>query len=345
VRLLYVLAPAAIVLAIGATASAAGFENKSVKTITHKGHQPTGAAEGIKTPGVQIPISRLKAEAEIPSPAKPAWIFVSDHAFIQTADGLNPIDAKTGKAGTAVTGLGNACDGIASGFSSLWVPLCGEGALAKLDGKSYKAGPKILTGVSSVPGIIAATGDSLWMLTDDKTTLTRIDPMQNQVVADLRIEAGCRGLTFGETALWIACPSNNKVIRFNPETNLVEKRIEVSAEPEAVAVGEGSVWVYCRKDGKIDRIDPKTDKVSKSIDVGLAGLDSQIAVGEGSVWLTSAGFPITRIDPKSETVVQQFTGEGGGAITTGGGFVWLSNRNLGTVWKIDPKLVALTLPE
>jgi streptogramin lyase len=200
-------------------------------------------------------------------------------------------------------------------------------------------------GVSSVPGIIAATGDSVWMLTDDKTTLTRIDPMQNRVVADIRIEAGCRGLTFGETAIWIACPSNNKVIRFNPETNLVEKRIEVSADPEAVAVGEGSIWVYCRKDGKVDRIDPKTDKVSKSIDVGLAGLQSQIAVGEGSVWLTSPGFPITRIDPKSETVAQQFTGEGGGAIAIGGGFIWLSNRDAATVWKIDPKLVALTLPE
>jgi streptogramin lyase len=345
VRLLYVLVPAAVILTLGATAPAAVFGSKSVKTIARKGHQPAGSAGGIKTPGVQIAITRLKAETEIPASVKPAWIFVSDHAFIETGDGLNPIDAKTGKAGPAITGLGNACDGMASGFSSLWVPLCGEGALAKLDAKSYKAGPKIQTGVSTAPGIIAASGDSLWMLTDDKTTLTRIDPMQGQVVADIRIEAGCRGLTFGEAALWIACPSNNKVIRFNPETNLVEKRIEVSPEPAAVATGEGSVWVYCRKEGKVDRIDPKTDKVSKSIEVGLAGLDSQIVVGEGSVWLTSPGFPLTRIDPKSETVVQQFTGEGGGAITTGGGFVWLSNRNAGTVWKIDPKLVALTLPE
>jgi virginiamycin B lyase len=344
VRLLYVLAPAVVIFMIGATDPAAG-ENKSVKTMAHKGHQPAGSAEGVKTPGVQIPITRLKAETEIPAPAKPAWIFVSDHAFIQTADGLNPVDAKTGKAGTAVTGLGNACDGMASGFSSLWVPLCGEGGLAKLDAKTYKVGPKVQTGVSTVPGIIAASGDSVWMLTDDKTTLTRIDPMKNVVVGDIRIEAGCRGLTFGETALWIACPSNNKVIRFNPETNLADKRIEVSAEPEAVAVGEGSVWVYCRKEGKVDRIDPKTDKVSKSIDVGLAGLDAQIAAGDGSVWLTAAGFPLTRIDPKSETVVQQFTGEGGGAIAAGGGFIWLSNRSAGTVWKIDPKLVALTLPE
>src|SRR6202000_855298 len=183
-------------------------------------------AGGVKPPRVQTRLPAVKPKTQTPAPAKPAWIFVSDHAFIQTADGLNPIDAKTGKAGTGVTGLGNACGGIASGFSSLWVPLCGEGALAKLDAKSYKAGPKIQTGVSTVPGIIAATGGSLRMLTTDKTPLGRSDPMQNQVVADIRIEAGCRGLTFGETALWIACPSNNRVIRFNPETNLGERRSE-----------------------------------------------------------------------------------------------------------------------
>ncbi|HEV8145903.1 MAG TPA: hypothetical protein VGP79_05965, partial [Bryobacteraceae bacterium] len=60
---------------------------------------------------------------------------------------------------------------------------------------------------------------------------------------------------------------------------------------------------------------------------------------------TSPGFPLTRIDPKDEKVVQQFFGEGGGAIAVGQGWIWLANVDAGTLWKIDPKRVVATLAE
>jgi hypothetical protein len=49
------------------------------------------------------------------------------------------------------------------------------------------------------------------------------------------------------------------------------------------------------------------------------------------VWVTSPGFPLTRIDPKDEKVVQQFYGEGGGAIAVGQGWIWLAKRRRGHV--------------
>jgi hypothetical protein len=48
---------------------------------------------------------------------------------------------------------------------------------------------------------------------------------------------------------------------------------------------------------------------------------------------------------KSETVVQQFNGEGGGAIAVSPGAIWLANIKAGTTWHIDPKRVIATLPE
>ena len=203
----------------------------------------------------------------------------------------------------------------------------------------------IAAGVAAAENLIAATADSIWLLTDDKTTLARIDPDQNVVVAELRVPAGCRGLTFGETALWLACPAENKVLRINPTTNLVEQVIKVSEHPEFLAVGEGSIWVLCRKEGKIDRIDPKTNKVSKTIELGVPGAGGQMAFGDAYLWVTQPGFPLARIDAKTETVAQQFTGEGGGAIAVSPGAIWLSNVKDGTVWRIDPKRVLATLPE
>jgi streptogramin lyase len=300
---------------------------------------------GVKTPGVQIPFANLKAEAEFEASAQPEWIFFAGAAFAPGKDAIEKIDPKTNKKGEPIAGLMKPCGGMTSAFGSLWVPVCGTSSLARIDAKTYKVTNTIPTGVANVHGVIAATEDSIWLLTDDKTTLSRIDPDQNLEVGELRAPAGCRSLTFGETALWLACPAENRVLRINPATNLVDKSIEVSTQPEALAVGAGSIWALCRKDGKIDRIDPKTNKVSKTIELGVPNADGGIAFGDGFVWVTETGFPLARIDVVAETVVQQFNGEGGGAIAVSAGAIWLSNFKAGTIWRIDPKRVIVTLPE
>lgn len=331
-----------IILSLAILAAASGAEKKT-KT------QTTAPKLGVKTPGVQIPFANLKAEAEFEAPAKPDWVFFATSVFVPAKDSIEKIDPKINKKGDPIANLSRPCGGMASGFNSLWVPVCGTSSLARIDARTFKVTATIATGVSSALGVIAATADSIWMLTDDKTTLSRIDGDQNQVVGELRVPAGCRSLVFGETALWVACPNQNKVLRINPQTNLVDQSIEVSAQPEALTVGDGSVWALCRKEGRIDGIDPKTNKVSKTIELGTPGAAGELAFGEGYLWVTQTGFPLARIDTKSdgksEAVLQQFNGEGGGAIAISSGAIWLSNIKAGTLWRIDPKRVIATLPE
>jgi len=302
--------------------------------------------QGIRTPGVQIPFASLKPEATFQTPDRPDWIFFSTALFVPEKDHLDKIDVKSNKAGDPVAGLNKPCGGMVSAFGSLWVPACGDGSLARIDSKTFKVTATIASGTADVKGSIAASADSIWLLTDSKTTLSRIDPDQNAVVGEMRVPAGCSGLTFGESALWLACPNENKVLRINPATNLVEKVIDVATHPMALAVGATSIWVLCEKDGKVDRIDPKTNKVSKSIEFDVPGAKGAIAFGEGAVWVTLTGFPLTRIDPQSETVAQQFFGPGGGgAILITPGAIWLSNPDAGTLLRIDPKRVIATLAE
>ncbi len=261
-------------------------------------------------------MASLKPAAEIPVPAMPDWIAFADALFLPGKNALDRVDPKTNKLEEPVAGLEKPCGGMATGFGSLWVPSCASGALERIDSKTLKVTAKLDIGASSAMGIVAESSDSVWMLVDDKTTLARIDPDQNAVVAEIRLPADCRSLTFGETALWLACPSENKVIRVNPATNLVEKQIEVSGEPVSMVTGLNSVWVYCRKESKVDRIDPKTNKVSKSIELKVPGVEATMAFGEGSLWVSMQGFPLTRIDPAAETVAQQFVGDGGGSVRT-----------------------------
>jgi streptogramin lyase len=234
---------------------------------------------------------------------------------------------------------------MVSAFGSLWVPTCGDGALQRIDPKTFKVTATVPSGAADIRGSIAASTDSIWLLTDNRETLSRIDPDQNAVVGEIRLPVGCNSMIFAETAIWLACPEQNRILKINPATNVVDKRIEVAGRPLSITSGEGSIWVLCGKDGKVDRIDPKTDKVTKSIELLVPNAEGAIAYGMGFVWVTMNGFPVTRIDATAETVAQQFWGEGGGGLTTGGGAIWLSNLSAGTVARVDPKLLLATLAE
>jgi virginiamycin B lyase len=309
-------------------------------------HRTEAPRQGIKTPGVQIPFLSLKPEARFPAPDQTDWIFYARDVFVAAQDHVNKINVKTNKIDDPIAGVHKPCGGMVSAFGSLWAPACGDGSLLRIDPKTSKITATITSGADDVRESIAATSDSVWLLTDSKTTLSRVDPDQNTVVGEIRVPAGCGGLTFGETALWLACPNENKVLRINPETNLLDKEVSVSARPEALTVGGNSIWVLCEKDGKIDRIDPKTNQVAKSIELDVPGARGSIAYGAAFVWVTMTGFPLARIDPQTDTVAQQFYGAGGGGpIATSPGAVWLSDSENGAVLRIDPKRVLATLAE
>jgi virginiamycin B lyase len=338
-----VLKAICLVLAIAANSGFASDSQKGKKGTA----MPSLPAQGIKTPGVQIPFADLKSEAALDTAAAAAWIASTDSILIPTKDGLAKVDprAKETKFGDPLTGLNKPCAGAVTAFTSLWVPNCGDGTVARVDTKTGKVTATLNTGTGSAHPGIAGSGDSVWMFTDGHGTLSRIDPVQNVVVAEFRVFQDCNSLLFGEAALWLTCPAENKVLRIDPATNLVDKSIEVSATPTALAIGETSVWVLCEKDGKLARIDPKTYKVTKTIELGAPAVGGSLAVGEGSVWVSMPGFPITRIDPTEEKVVQQFYGEGYGALVTTTNSVWLADAHAGKLVKFDSRRIAATLAE
>ena len=141
--------------------------------------------------------------------------------------------------------------------------------MARFDTKTNKVTATLATGTADAMMGLASTADSVWILTENKTTLSRIDPVQNEVVGELRLPADCNSVTFGEGSLWVTCPSESRLLRIDPRTNLVDKRIDVSAGPRSVAFGATSVWVLCEKEGKVERIDPKTNKVVKTIELSV----------------------------------------------------------------------------
>jgi len=311
--------------------------------------QPRPPKPGVKTPGVKIPIEKLKPEAVYAVPGAPDWLAIdpaNNNAWVsnEPKNSVSRLDPKSNAVTTVAVGK-EPCSGLAADFGSLWVPNCGDKAISRVDLKTSEITATIRTGIGQSEGSIVAGAESVWIVTDDKGTLARIDPATNTVVAEVYVPSGSYGIAFGEGAVWVTSTAHDSVTRVDPQTNLIVETIPVGKAPRFIAAGLGAVWTLNQGDGSVSRIDPKTNKVVATIEVGVPGGGGEIAAGEGSVWVTAFQFPLSRIDPATNTVVQQFFGEGGDSVRVGLGWVWLSNLRAGNVWRLDPKRIEATLPD
>ena len=170
-------------------------------------------------------------------------------------------------------------------------------------------------------GGFAVGEGSVWALSDDVSTLSRIDPDQNAVVARIKIQPKnlCPAYVCGEPAagagaVWVPRASDNTVSRVDASTNAVTAVIPVGAHPTATAVSSDAVWVANSggiSNGRIEgpsisRIDPGTNQVVATIHLGSAQAASDgesITTGAGSIWAGVPGIQsIVRIDPKTNAV-------------------------------------------
>jgi YVTN family beta-propeller protein len=302
---------------------------------------------GVSTPGIKIPIARLKPDHVFDVPGVPDWLAIDTHVWVSNSpkNTVTRIDPVANKIVETITVGKDPCSGLAAGLESLWVPNCGDSTITRLNLKSGKVEATLPYGVPDSEGGLAVGAGSLWVMIDKKGTLARIDPATNKVIAEIYVAPGSYAVAFGEEAVWVTSTEKSLVTRVNPRTNVVETTIPVGPKPRFLATGEGAVWTINQGDGSVSRIDAKSNKVAATIECGIPGGGGEISVGDGSVWVTSFEFPITRIDVGTNKVVQQFEGPGGDAIRFGHGSVWLSNLRAANVWRIDPKRIVATLPE
>src|SRR5689334_2008826 len=150
--------------------------------------QPARAPKpGVKTPGVKIPIERLKPDAVFPYPGSPDWIAIDESVWVSNRpkDSIARFDPKTNTVAATIQVGKGPCSGLTIGFGSLWVPNCGDKTMNRVDLKSGAVTATIQTPIASSEGSIATGAGSIWLMTDQKGTLARFDPATNLVVAEI----------------------------------------------------------------------------------------------------------------------------------------------------------------
>lgn len=332
-------------------------------------------------PPIKLPLTSLKPDVVIEVGAEARMVVTPDGAWVvnRATGAARKVDPKTSAFSASVeigSGGKGPCQPVVSAFETLWVAFCDSKSLARFDPPVEKpptdtpatekpttdkpttdkptiqkpstekpaepkkgAGP-VAVEIRSAGPLTTATG-SIWMITDARGTLARIDPDTNAAVAEIQVPPGASAIASGMNAIWVTSSTNDSVTRVHAETNVVEEVIKVGKGPLSVAIGEGSVWTMNGGDSTVSRIDPKTNKVAETIKSGVAGAEGSIVAAEGSVWLSAPGIPLTRIDPATNRMVQQFTGPGGGRLAIGLKSLWLSATPT-AIWRIDPKRVEAT---
>jgi virginiamycin B lyase len=289
-------------------------------------------------PGVARPLSELKPDAVFPV-SGPDWIAIGTSVWISdyASNSVVRIDPKTNQVAAVLPVGRGPCAAHMVAFGSLWVPLCGDNKLVRVDPDTNKITATIPTTIANSDGTIAASADSMWLMTDTKGTLVRINPQNNTITATIHIHPGSYDIAAGEGAIWVSNAKENLVTRVDPTTNLPIATITVGRgkSPLVIAAGAGAVWTFNQGDGTISRIDPATNNVVANIDFGVPGTGGDVSVGAGSVWVGAFGAPLTRINPLTNQVVAQYLGAGGDAARYGLGAVWISNFHQHTVWRVN----------
>ncbi|MEP6492456.1 MAG: YncE family protein [bacterium] len=295
---------------------------------------------------VQHPIEQLPVVARVPLPASPDWIgigFGSVWVVNYRPDRVTRIDTTTNAVVADIPIGRNGCLGIILDADRVWVPSCVEGVINEIDPSTNSVVRKVPVPIArGREGSFAFAHGSFWVpdnATDSTSNaVARIDAKTGAVIA--RITTGARSdvVVAGFDHIWVASSTDGVVAKIDPATNHVVARIAVGPSPKFMAAGEGALWVQNRGDGSVSRIDPATGREVARIQAHAPTQWGDIAVGGGAVWLSVNGLPVTRIDPRTNTVTHQFVGgDGADAIRFGAGALWVADHQHGSLWRIDAK--------
>jgi virginiamycin B lyase len=296
---------------------------------------------------VQVPFASLKASATFKVGKTADWVLTTDNAvWIASTrpNSIQRIDPVTNKVISTVALAGEACSGLAIGFGSIWVPVCGKKpSLARVDAVKNKIVAVLPVGPAAPEGGIAASGDSIWIVTDKKGTLVRIDPDPGAVRQKVLIPPGSYNPLFSEGIIWITGFDNSVLTAADAVTGEVLESIPVGLNPRFLTAGGGSVWTLNQGDGTVSRVDERSRTLTATIAAGIPGLGGDICYGANSVWASVFDVPLTRIDTQSNKVTRQWVGPGGDSLRFGHDSIWLTDYHKGLVWRF-PREGAQTTP-
>jgi hypothetical protein len=223
------------------------------------------------------------------------WVAITPDAVWVGSTGpyaVHRIDPKTNQRVATVRLRGEPCSGLATGFGSLWIPLCGRPAmLAKVDLNSNKIVGIFRVGPAASEGGIATSPDSVWLVVDKKGSLVRIDPVSGAVRQRIRVAAGSYNPYYSDRRIWVTRAEGSEVTSVDAATGTILGTVQTGPAPRFLTAGAGAIWTLNQGDGTLTRIPTASNQNTKTVALGTPGHGGDISFGLGMVWTTMAKTP------------------------------------------------------
>jgi streptogramin lyase len=234
----------------------------------------------------------------------------------------------------------------AAGAGAVWVPVTGNGTVARVDPASGAVTARVRVGPeTSGPGDLDSAvfeGGAVWAASDAGGTVARVDPATNAVTARLSTASRPGGLAAGGGFVWSFHFRQPTVTRIDAASNAVQTFSVPGLVGTGIAYGDGSVWLLSERPARIFRLDPATGIVLRTIPLQIPFPVRRALVetwwlghDQGGVWAalpSNAG--AARVDAGTGAV--RFAripfGDPFG-VAVGGGSAWVATDR--AVWKLD----------
>jgi YVTN family beta-propeller protein len=188
--------------------------------------------------------------------------------------------------------------------------------------------PRIQAEIETGPaahGVTVGFG-SVWVANHHGSSVSRIDPATNEVIATIPLGEGPGRLTTGYGYVWVDDYNGGGFWRIDPKTNRAQKLWSPSASDHwdgicgDTVAGAGFVWAFGGPHGPLFKVNPSSGRVIDTAKIdpcgdGVTDGSVGVATGAGSLWVGSGRGSLLRLDP--ETLEVQ------GTIETHGGSIWV----------------------
>ncbi len=279
-------------------------------------------------------MTELKPQAILHLGATADWVAITADAVWVGSTGphaVHRIDPQTNRVVASVPLPGEPCAGLATGFGSLWVPLCTKpSSLARVDllrnalTAVYKVGSAAEGGVTTSP-------DSVWLVGDARGTLLRIDPQSGSVRQRIALAPGSYNPRYDNGRLWVTRAEGAQVSSVDANTGKIIAVTKTGPHPRFLTAEANAVWTLNQGDGSLSRIEPATQRLVANVALSTPGHGGDISLGSGLVWTTMIKTPLSAVDPATNTLLCQWVGAGGDSLGIGHGSIWLTDYHGGTI--------------
>ena len=279
---------------------------------------------------------------EIELLGSPDWLVVDQHGlWVRGEPGLVMlIDPEVNEIVGEVSVGGAPCQGLGTGAGSIFT--CAGTDVVRIDPESLEVIATYPVGKAFSQGELAVSGNTLWVLLGDGSTLLPIDTDTDTPGTPIPLPVRGTDLAFGAAGLWVASAVDDTVLHIDEATGAVLQTVETPNGPYSLAVDD-DVWAMGSSDTV--RIDPAAGAVDVSVPVG-GEIDGSVAVSPGVVWVRSRTVPFTQIDRTDGSVITDPTLEVAGAdiaerMTSAGdmvfgfGAIWSTANDDARLFRID----------